>query len=65
VGDRSLLLRVGLGRQEDVGVVAGSVPEGRDRDDEVGGPEGAMPAGWVGEVADRVGLPEDQTGELT
>ena len=64
MGDRALLLGLALGRQDDVGVAAGGVAEHRDRDDEVGGAERLVPARRVGQVADRVGLPEDQPLEL-
>ena len=64
MGDRALLLGVRLGGQNDVGVAARLVAEHRDRDDEVRGAECPLPALRVGQVADGVGLPEDQARQL-
>ena len=64
VGDGALLLGVGLGGEDHVGVLRGLVVEHRDRDDELGVLQGLAPALRVGVVADRVDVGEDRGGEL-
>ena len=64
VGDRALLLGVGLGREDDVGGLGRGVVEAGDRDH---GPRLAQrlgPAGAVGQLADRVGAEAGRAVEL-
>ena len=64
MGDGALLLGVGLGREDDVGRLRGGVLEGRDREHGAGLVQRLGPARAVGQVADRVGVREDDAVEL-
>src|SRR5439155_16849616 len=65
VGDRALLLGVGLGRKDDVGVPGRRVLEHGYRDDELRLAERVAPRRPVREVADGVGVEEERRREAS